>query len=61
MKWSINFYWQVINLCLKCIQTGFTYSASGSFTRNKQRIKKLCKQEMQIICTKMNWIKLVST
>ena len=40
-------------------QPGFTYSECGPFTRNKQRIKNLCKQEIQIISTKMNWIKLV--
>ena len=40
-------------------QPGFTYSTCGSFTRNKQRIQKLCKQEIQIIFTRINWIKLV--
>ena len=40
-------------------QPGFTYSACGPFTRNKQRIQKLCKQEIQIIFTRTNWIKLV--
>ena len=28
-------------------QPGFTYSACGLFTKNKERIKKLQKQEMQ--------------
>ena len=36
---------------------GFTYSACGPFTKNKQRIQKLCKQNIQIISTRMNWIK----
>ena len=40
-------------------QPGFTYSACGSFTRNKQRIQKFMQKGIQIICTKMNWIKLV--
>ena len=38
-------------------QPGFTYSACGSFTKNKQRIKKLkkkTKQETQDIFIKMN-------
>ena len=35
-------------------QPGFTYSVCGQFTRNKQRIQKSCKQEIQIISTKMN-------
>ena len=35
-------------------QPGFTYSACGPFTRNKQRIQNLCKQEIQIIPTRMN-------
>ena len=35
-------------------QPGFTYSACGPFTKNKQRIQKLCKQEIKIIFTKMN-------
>ena len=34
-------------------QSGFTYSACGPFPLN------LCKQEIQIIFTRMNWIKLV--
>ena len=38
-------------------QPGFTYSASGPFTRNKQKFKHLCKQEIQIIFTRINWIK----
>ena len=37
-------------------QLGFIYSACGPFAKNKQRIQ--CKQEIQIIFTKMNWIKL---
>ena len=44
-------------------QHAFTYSACGPFTKNKQRefknFKNLCKQDIQIISTRMNWIKLV--
>ena len=40
-------------------QPGFTYSACGPFTKNKERIKKLKKQEIQAIFTKMNLIRLV--
>ena len=40
-------------------QPGFTYSACGPFTRNKQRIQNLCKQKIQIIYIGMNWIKAV--
>ena len=39
-------------------QPGFTYSACEPFTRNKE-FKNLCKQEIQIISTRVNWIKLV--
>ena len=37
---------------------GFTYSACGPFTKNKE-LKSLCKPEIQILFTKMSWIKLV--
>ena len=41
-------------------QPGFIYSTCGPFTRNKQRIQKFMQAgEIQIIFTKMNWIKLV--
>ena len=30
-------------------QPGFSYSACGPFTKNKQRIQNLCRQETQII------------
>ena len=33
-------------------EPGFTYSAGGPFTKNKERIQKLKKQEIQIIFTK---------
>ena len=35
----------MINLCLKCIlkKPGFTYSACGPFTKNKERIQKFKK------------------
>ena len=40
-------------------QPGFTYSAWGPFTRNKKKIKNLCRQEIQTLFTEMNLIKLV--
>ena len=40
-------------------QPGFTYSACGPFTKNKERIQKLKKQEIQAIFTKVNLIRLV--
>ena len=42
-------------------QLSFTYSACGSFTKNKERIEKLCRQEMQILLTRMILLKSVST
>ena len=35
-------------------QSGFTYSACGPFTKNKERIKNLKKQEIQDISAEMN-------
>ena len=35
-------------------QLGFTYSACGPFSKNKKRIQKLKKQEIQILFIKMN-------
>ena len=40
-------------------QPGYTYSACGPFTENKERIQNLKKQEIQAIFTKMNLIRLV--
>ena len=41
-------------------QLGFTYSACGSFTKNRERISKILKkQETRAIFTKMDFIKLV--
>ena len=40
-------------------QAGFTYSSCGSFTKNKKKLKSLCKLEIQILFIKMNLIKLV--
>ena len=40
-------------------QLGFTYSACGPFTKNKERIQNSKKQEIQAIFTKMNLIRLV--
>ena len=39
-------------------QPEFAYSDRGPFTKNKERIQKLKKQEVQTIFTKMNLIKL---
>ena len=39
-------------------QPGFTYSACGPFTRINKEFKNLWEQVIQIISTKMNWIKL---
>ena len=39
-------------------QPEFTYSACGSFTKNKERIEKF-KEEIQAIFTKTNLIRLV--
>ena len=40
-------------------QPGFTYSTCGPFTKNKEKIQKIQKLEMQAIFTKMNSISLV--
>ena len=40
-------------------QPGFTYSACGPLTKNKERIKNLNKQETLIVFIKMNLIKHV--
>ena len=40
-------------------QSGFTYSACGPFTENKERIQKLKKQEIQDTFLKMNQKRLV--
>ena len=40
-------------------QPGFTYSACGPFTKDKERIENLFKQEIQNVFTKMILIKLV--
>ena len=39
-------------------QPGFTYSACGPFTKSKERIQNLKKQEIRAILTKMNLIRL---
>ena len=39
-------------------QPGFTYSAYGPFTKNKERIQKFKEIEIQAIFTKTNLIKL---
>ena len=39
-------------------QPGLTYNTCGPFTKNKDRIQKFKKQEIQNIFTKMNLIKL---
>ena len=40
-------------------QPGFTYSACGPFTKNKERIETFMNLEMQILFIKMSLIKLV--
>ena len=40
-------------------QPGFTYNACGTFAKNKERIQKFQKQEIQDVFIKTNWIKLV--
>ena len=40
-------------------QPGFTYSACGPFTKNKQRIEKFSGLEIKILFTKMSLIKPV--
>ena len=40
-------------------KTGFTYSACGPLTKNKERIQKFKEQDIQIIFIKMNLIRLV--
>ena len=40
-------------------QPGFTYSACGLFTKNKERIQNLKKREILTIFTKTNLIRLV--
>ena len=39
-------------------QPGFTYSAFGPFTRNKERIENFCSQEIQILFTEMSLTRL---
>ena len=42
MKLWISFYWQVINLCQKCIWNNLVLlSACGPFTKNKERVEKI--------------------
>ena len=40
-------------------QPGFTYSACGPFTKNKERIENLCRQEIETLFTEMSSIKPV--
>ena len=39
-------------------QPGLTYNACGSFAKSKERMKSLCRQEIQVLFVKMNLIKL---
>ena len=39
-------------------QPVFTYSAYGPFTKNKEKIEKFVRLEIQILFTIMSWIKL---
>ena len=40
-------------------QPGFTYSAFGPFTKNKERIENVCRQEIRMLFTEMSLIELV--
>ena len=40
-------------------QSGFTYLLVDHLLKINKEFKNLCKQEIQIIFTRMNWIKLV--
>ena len=40
-------------------QPGFTYSACGTFTKNKETIQKFKKQEIKAVFIKMKLIRLV--
>ena len=40
-------------------QPGFTYSACNPFTKNKERIKSLCKLEIRTLFTEVSLIRLV--
>ena len=40
-------------------QSGFTYSACGPFTKNKERIQKFKETRVQAVFTKMNLIRLL--
>ena len=40
-------------------QPRFSYSTCGPFTKNKEKLKNLCKQEIRILFKKVNLIKLV--
>ena len=48
----------VNKVLLEVDKPGFTYSACGSFTKNKERIKNTKKQEIHEIFIKTNQIKL---
>ena len=50
MKLCISFYWLVDK---------FTHRAFGPFTRNKERLKNLCRLEIHILFTEMNLIMVV--
>ena len=58
---SIIFYWQEINLCLKCIYNNLDLLIVlvDHLLKINKEFKNLYKQEIYIIFTKMNWIKLV--
>ena len=56
-KFSLAGYKFMPEMRLK--QPEFAYSACGQFTKKNKEFKNLCKQEIQIIFTKINWIKLV--
>ena len=39
-------------------QPEFTYSACGPFTKTKKELEKLCRQEIEVLITKINMMKL---
>ena len=56
MIWSISFYWQEINLCLKCILDNLDLPKVlvDHLQKVKKEHKSLNKPEIQSIFTEMN-------
>ena len=61
MRLLINFYWQVINLCQKCIYDNqdLLIVLVDHLQKIKKGLKSLCKVVIRILFTKMNLIKHV--